>query len=202
MSGTTLLLLSGSLRRDSYNTRLLRHLARHLDGRCGFDMPQPDELDLPLFNEDLEQHAALHARVLALHRRLAACDGIIVASPEYNGQPGACLKNLIDWVSRLAYLDARLAHPFLDLPVLLCSASTGWSGGAVALPHARALFGYVGALVNGETICVPYADQAWDGEAYQFDPFFSQQTDACAQRFLQLVRRCAHARPAQPETPL
>lgn len=202
MSGTTLLLLSGSLRRDSYNARLLRHLARHLDGRCGFDMPQPDELDLPLFNEDLEQHAALHARVLALHRRLAACDGIIVASPEYNGQPGACLKNLIDWVSRLAYLDARLAHPFLDLPVLLCSASTGWSGGAVALPHAlRAVrLCRCAGQRRDDLRALRRSGVGWRGLPVR--PIFSQQTDACAQRFLQLVRRCAHARPAQPETPI
>lgn len=182
---TTLLLVSGSQRRHSYNARLLRDLAQRLSSRCRPDLLQPTEVGLPLFDQDLENDATVIDRVAALHRRFDDCDGLVVASPEYNGQLPPYLKNLVDWVSRLAYIDPRFDNPFRDRPVLLCSASTGWSGGAVAIPHARALFGHVGAHAIGDTVCIPHADQAWAGDGYAFDPFFDAQVDAAVARIVQ-----------------
>jgi NAD(P)H-dependent FMN reductase len=185
---TTLLLLSGSQRRESFNTRLLQYLAQYLDGRCIVDMIDPTQVDLPLFNQDLEDDPIIMGRVAMLHQRFSDSHGIIVACPEYNGQLTPFLKNIVDWVSRLSYIDNRFDNPFRDRPALLCSASTGWSGGAVSTPHARALFGYVGCLVIGETICIPNAHQAWLGDSYQFDPFFDAQICDATDRVLQLAQ--------------
>jgi len=132
-------------------------------------MLEPREVDLPIFNEDLEQDASIVERVAHLHRRFLACDGLIVACPEYNGQLSPYLKNLVDWVSRLAYIDSRLDNPFLDRPVLLCSASTGGVGGRLVIPHLRALFGYVGCVVIGDSIGVPRADEIWLEGSFRFD---------------------------------
>lgn len=172
---STLLMVSGSLRRDSLNARLLTELAERLDPAVTVDVLAPPSVGLPLFDQDQENDPCLRDRLAAIHARFLACDGIVVASPEYNGQPSAYLKNLVDWVSRLAYIDHAFANPFRDKPVLLCSASTGWSGGAVAIPSARALFGYVGSVVLGDTICIPHADQAWTGDGFALDPFFDEQ---------------------------
>jgi NAD(P)H-dependent FMN reductase len=191
---TTLLLVSGSQRRDSFNSRLLRDLAGRLAWRCTIDLLEPNSIGLPLFDQDLEGDSTVIARVAALHRRFEASDGIVVASPEYNGQLPAYLKNMVDWVSRLAHIDARFDNPFRDRPVLLCSASTGWSGGAVAIPHARALFGYVGGLVIGETVCIPHANEAWAEDGYTFDPFFDEQIDGAVARVLQLADAFSGAR--------
>src|ERR1022692_2053841 len=150
-----ILLLSGSLRRESLNTRLLQDLALRLEGRCVIDMLEPQHVNLPLFDQDLETNPVMINHVAELHGRFLSSHGIVVASPEYNGQPTPYLKNLIDWVSRLAYIDTNFDNPFCDRPLLMCSASTGQSGGAIAMPHARALFGYVGCLVQGDTISVP-----------------------------------------------
>ena len=158
---TRLLLISGSLRRNSLNTGLLRHIAAKLEQHCEVQLLLPVDVALPLFDQDLESDAAVMQRVATLHRLISEHDGFIVASPEYNGQVSAYLKNLVDWVSRLAYVRDGVGPPFCDRPVLLCSASTGHSGGSVAIAHTRALFGYVGALVLGDTVCVPFADQAW-----------------------------------------
>jgi NAD(P)H-dependent FMN reductase len=197
---TTLLLVSGSQRRESLNARLLSDLADRLAVRCTVDSLEPAEVGLPLFDQDLERDSAVVGRVAALHRRFSGSDGIIVASPEYNGQLPPYLKNLIDWVSRLAYVDGRFCSPFRDRPVLLCSASTGWSGGAVAIPHARALFGYVGCLVIGDTVCIPHADQAWNGDGYAFDPLFDSQVDAAIEQVLQLAAAFAQTR-QRPQAP-
>jgi chromate reductase len=184
---TTLLLVPGSQRRDSYNARLLRDIAGRLTVRCAVDWLLPGDVDLPLFDQDLEANSAIVERVAAAHHRFEACDGIIVASPEYNGLPTPYLKNLIDWVSRLAHIDQRFDNPFLDRPLLLCSASTGSSGGWVGMPHARALFTHVGCAVTDDFISVPHAEQVWSGDAFEFDPFFAADIDDAVERVLQLA---------------
>lgn len=181
---TQLLLLSGSQRQESFNARFLNHLAGHLASTCNFLSAEPFAENLPLFNQDLENEPAVRTQVSELHQVFMACDAIIVASPEYNGQLTPYLKNMIDWVSRLAYIDPAFANPFIDKPVLLCAASTGGSGGAMGIPSARALFGYVGAVVFGETLCLPFAHQAWTDAGYFFDDAFENQIQSVSQRFV------------------
>lgn len=198
---TRLLLVPGSQRRESLNARLLRHLAEPLGGRCDIELLEPQDVDLPLFNQDLEADPAVMRRVHSVHQRFQHCHGLIVASPEYNGQLTPYLKNLIDWVSRLAYIDTRFVNPFIDRPVLLCSASSGWSGGALAIPQARSLFGYVGCLVIGDTVCVPNAGQAWTDAGYMFDPFFDEQIQMATERVLRLADDFARAHPSAGTPP-
>jgi chromate reductase len=82
-------------------------------------------------------------------------------------------------------VDGQFANPFLDRPLLLCSASTGWSGGALGMPHARALFAYVGCAVMDDSINVAHVAEAWTGTAFAFDPFFDAEIDGA---ILQIVR--------------
>jgi chromate reductase len=182
---TTLMLVPGSQRRDSFNGRLLSYLSASLQGSCKLDLLEPHQVDLPIFDQDLETDEALLYRVSSIHKRFEASHGIMVACPEYNGQLTPYLKNIVDWVSRLAHIDSRFDNLFENRPVLLCSASTGRSGGTMAIPHARALFGYVGCIVVDEAISVPHADQAWTGQTYCFDPFFDAEIDDAADQILQ-----------------
>jgi NAD(P)H-dependent FMN reductase len=176
------LCISGSLRSGSYNNHLLDHLAGYLPQICRRDVLLPEDADLPLFNEDIEGDARLREKVVQLHRRFSACRAIIVATPEYNGQMTAYLKNMIDWVSRLAHIDQKFANPFLDKPLLLCSASIGSSGGMAGIAHARALFGYVGAMVLGGAICVPFAADKWSDLGFMFEDSFEGYIAASVSR--------------------
>ncbi len=185
---TQLLLLSGSQRQESFNARLLNHLAQHVEDSCGLLTAAPFAEYLPIFNQDLENEPTIRAQVTELHAVFMACDGIVVASPEYNGQLTPYLKNIIDWVSRLAYIDPAFDNPFVDKPVLLCTASTGGSGGAMGIPSARALFGYVGGVVFGETISVPFAHQAWTDAGYFFEGDFEDHLQHVIQRFAKQAR--------------
>jgi NAD(P)H-dependent FMN reductase len=196
---TRILLVCGSQRRDSFNARLIAHLAARLRAPCVFDLLAPQDVDLPLFDQDREAEPALVARVAAVHARFLACHGMVVASPEYNGQLTPYLKNLVDWVSRLARIDRRFDSPFIGRPVLLCSASTGPSGGAVAIPSARALFGYIGCIVLGDTLCVPNATQAWSDCGYQFDAIFETRIEAALLRLQGLAHGFAEANAAALE---
>jgi len=120
----TVLGVVGSLRRHSYNRLLLRHAADHAPERLIIDVVD-DIIRLPLFDEDLEVDG-LPAEVVAMHERIAAVDGVAIATPEYNfGVPGP-LKNWLDWASR-----PERRSPLGGKPVLLMGASTGRTGGTV-----------------------------------------------------------------------
>jgi NAD(P)H-dependent FMN reductase len=119
------------------------------------------DFDWPLFNQDVEHQPRWQESVLRTHGLIAQADALIVASPEFNGMVTPFLKNAVDWLSRMAYIRSDVSNVFLDKPVLLCSASTGGSGGAMGLLSARALFSYVGACVFGQTLTLPWAPQHW-----------------------------------------
>lgn len=93
-----ILLISGSLRRDSLNTQLLQAITGLADNTLKFDWYQ-SLADLPMYNQD-QDHDKPHPEVTKLKNAIAHADGLIIASPEYNhGIPGV-LKNAIDWASR------------------------------------------------------------------------------------------------------
>lgn len=92
------LALAGSLRRDSYNRRLLRTAAERAP--AGLEIEIWDDLAaIPLFSEDLEAEGAPEP-VLRLRRSIAAADGLLIATPEYNQSLPGVLKNAVDWLSR------------------------------------------------------------------------------------------------------
>jgi NAD(P)H-dependent FMN reductase len=195
---TKILFVCGSQREDSYNARLLRRLGETTGDQVEIDFLLPSEVRLPIFDQDLEADGVWLQHTESIHQRIYQCDGLVVASPEYNAQLTPYLKNMVDWVSRLAYLDSRFANPFLDHPVLLCSASTGWSGGALAVTQARALFGYVGATVLGGAVCLPYAQQAWSEFGYMFEPEFQQNAVYSLERLVQSADQFSRVRGLSP----
>ena len=132
---------------------------------------------------------------MAVHARFRAADGIIVASPEYNGHVSPYLKNTVDLGVADERIDARYvdASPFRGKPLLLASASTGWSGGVLGLRDARSLFAYLGCLVSADQICVSDAAQwAADG-GFRFDPGFAAYIDHALADFVALVGKLAAA---------
>ena len=177
-----ILCLAGSQREGSYNRHLLDHLIYHLSPGATVEVPKLDALRLPLFDQSFEKNASVMDSVRRLHATLSACDGLMVASPEYNGQLTPFLKNLVDWLSRIPYIEPGAVNAFLDKPVLLASASTGRSGGFASIAHARALFGHVGALVLGGAICIPSVEQCWAGYEFEFSPDFQEFTASMVQR--------------------
>ncbi len=133
------LFISGSLRKDSYNTRLLQAFEAALPEGVQSDW---GSLEHPLYNEDLEK-TDFPASVTALKEQIAAADSLIIATPEYNrGVPGV-LKNTLDWVSR-PYGNNSLTGK----PVLIVSASPGSLGGALAHHQLIQSLVHMGAIVQ------------------------------------------------------
>jgi chromate reductase, NAD(P)H dehydrogenase (quinone) len=149
------LAVSGSLRRDSHNTRLLGVAAEAAPE--GVEVELWDGIrDLPLYDQDLENDQ-LPESVRRLREDWAAADAILFATPEYNGSVPGLLKNAVDWASRPRG-DAALANK--DVAVI--GASTGQFGAMWAQADLRKALGIAGARVSTAELAVPRAHEAFD----------------------------------------
>ena len=147
MSTPTFLAVSGSLRKDSYNTALLQAFARHAAGSASITLSHSVGL-LPLYNEDLVSESVPEL-VAAARAEVALADAVIVATPEYNyGIPGP-LKNWFDWMSR-----PFGNHVLLGKKVLILGSTPGPRGGKGAVDYLRAGFGAIQAEVVGEEVLI------------------------------------------------
>lgn len=96
MSDPILLSLSGSLRQSATNRKLLREAARLFDPGTHIEA----DLNLPLYDGDLEDGEGIPAAVQTLADQIAQAHAVIISTPEYNKGPSGVLKNALDWVSR------------------------------------------------------------------------------------------------------
>jgi chromate reductase, NAD(P)H dehydrogenase (quinone) len=135
---TRILGISGSLRRGSLNTALLR-AAQEL-APDGIELEIATLHGIPLYDGDLEKHDGLPPAVSELKERIVASDGVLLASPEYNNSIPGVFKNAIDWLSRPGDDIPRVFH---DRPFALVGASPGGFGTILAqsawLPVLRTL---------------------------------------------------------------
>jgi len=144
--------ISGSLRRDSHNTHLLRGLRSLLP--AGVELDVFEELAaIPPFNED-EEHT-WPAAFASLREAVAAADAVLVVTPEYNGSIPGQLKNALDWVSRPAG-----ASPLAGKPAAVVGASIGLFGAVWAQAEARKVLERIGARVVQRELPIAQADTA------------------------------------------
>lgn len=129
----------GSLRKGSSNRALLEAMARDLAPE-GMTIEIADISGVPLYNED-DRTDAFPSAVQDLRDRIAAADGVIIATPEYNYSVPGVLKNAIDWASRPP------EQPFDGKPVAILGASPGRLGTARAQYHLRQVFIFLNAMV-------------------------------------------------------
>ena len=134
---TTIIGLSGSLRKGSFNASLLRVAAEVSPAGCKLAIESIR--GIPLYDADLEAASPPDA-VLALQEKIDAADGLLLVSPEYNNSIPGVFKNAVDWVSSFPGGGDKI---FRDLPVGLIGASPGGFGTVNAqtawLPVFRAL---------------------------------------------------------------
>jgi chromate reductase len=143
--------ISGSLRRDSHNTELLRAAATLLPSGVEFELYDGLK-NIPPYDED-EDNATV-APVNHLKERIAAADVVLFATPEYNHSIPGHLKNALDWVSR------PLADtPLRGKPVAVIGASTGMFGAVWAQAELRKVLAAIGARVLDRELPVPMADE-------------------------------------------
>jgi chromate reductase len=139
--------ISGSLRRGSFSTALLKILAEKVQPAIEIQVVTLE--DIPLYNEDIDAGPEVPA-VAAFKRIIAESDGVLIATPEYNhGIPGV-LKNALDWASRPVFKSC-----FKDKPVSILSSSLAFTGGVRAQYQLReTLIAMQAHLVMGPEVVV------------------------------------------------
>jgi chromate reductase len=145
MGNRRLLGISGSLRRESHNTRLVREAARVFDPATFVEA----DLRLPLYDGDLESGEGIPPQVQRLADEIAASDAVVISTPEYNKGLSGVLKNALDWVSRTK------PNPWLRKPVAIMSATAGRAGGERAQMTLRlCLVAFRPRLLQGPELLV------------------------------------------------
>jgi NAD(P)H-dependent FMN reductase len=156
----TILGISGSLRRGSLNTLLLRAAVELAP--AGTTIEIGSIRDIPLYDGDAEAASGVPAPVQVLKDRIAGNDGLLIASPEYNNSIPGVAKNAIDWLSRPA---ADIPRVFGNRPVVVMGATPGQNGTLLAqaawLPVLRTLGT---AYWSGGRMIVSGGGKLFDGE--------------------------------------
>lgn len=163
----TLLGLCGSLRRESFNRKLL-YAARDSFAPMRF---VEGDLRLPLYDGDLEAAEGLPPGVVALAEAIRTADAIVIACPEYNKALPGVLKNALDWVSRVK------GGVWRDKPVAIVSAAAGRAGGERAQYSLRlCLNPFRPRVLPGPEVLVGNAAQAFDTDG-RLDPIAQKLLD-------------------------
>jgi chromate reductase, NAD(P)H dehydrogenase (quinone) len=153
---TRILGISGSLRRESYNSAALRAAAELAPEGATIEIFGLD--GIPLFNQDEERNPS--ARVMELKRRVREADALLFVTPEYNYSVPGVLKNAIDWASR-PYGD----NAWDGKPAAIMGASIGVIGTARAQYHLRQMFVFLNVFpVNQPEVMIGNAPQRFDAE--------------------------------------
>jgi NAD(P)H-dependent FMN reductase len=170
MSTPLILAFAGSLRKDSYNKKLVQIAIQGAQG-AGAEVTYIDLRDypLPIFDEDLEKAAGLPENAQKLKKLFIEHDGLLISAPEYNSSITAVLKNTIDWVSRPVPGEPAL-RGFAGKVATLMSASPGGLGGLRGLVHVRAILGNINVVVLPEQIAIARAFEAFNADGSLKDP--------------------------------
>ncbi|HEY5020298.1 MAG TPA: NADPH-dependent FMN reductase [Steroidobacteraceae bacterium] len=169
MSHVRIIGISGSLRRASFNTGLLRAAVALMPEGAVLEIAAIDEI--PLYNADVEASAGVPASVSALKEKIAAADALLLSTPEYNNSVPGVLKNTIDWLSRppadsqrvfggrlIAIMGASpgsygtVQSQTAWLPIVRTLRMQPWFGGRLAVARAGAAFDEAGVLKDDKVL--------------------------------------------------
>ena len=180
--------LSGSLRRNSYNTALLRAVGELL--------PHDAELEIweglkavPPYDED-DDGAEAPTAVVELRSAVTGADAVLIATPEYNASIPGHLKNALDWVSRPVS-----TNPLRNKPAAVVGASTGAFGAVWAQAELRKVLATIGARVQQTEVACRRADTCFEDGRLIDEGVRAQLAETVAE-LVAAIRARAEAQPA------
>ncbi|MEZ4870115.1 MAG: NAD(P)H-dependent oxidoreductase [Caldilineaceae bacterium] len=146
MEKVKVLAIPGSLRKASLTRQLVRSLQPIAPPDVQISVFYLD--DIPIYNQDIENAAGFPPAVAAMREQIEAADGLIFATPEYNGAMPGALKNAIDWASRGGIMAKR--------PVAPISGSPGALGATKAQESLRSVLNHLGMhVLSRPAVAIP-----------------------------------------------
>lgn len=182
---TTIVGIPGSLRRGSYNLMLLRAAAAAMPTEVTLDLASIR--GIPLYDADLEAEHGIPPTVQELKNRIAAADGVLIATPEYNNAMPGVLKNAIDWLSRPP---ADIPRVFRGRPFGIIGATPGMGGTLLSQASWLPVFRVLGVLPFFEgRIIVSGAAKVFDDSGTIIDPGTSTRLREYVEPFAAFVQQ-------------
>ena len=176
--------ISGSLRRHSYNTGLLRAAAELFGDDVEFELWDGLKA-VPPYDED-DDIGPAPAPVAAMRTAVAGADAVLFATPEYNSSVPGQLKNALDWLSR-----PLISSPLRNKPVAVVGASSGMFGAAWSQAELRKVLAAIGARVLEADVAVGRAATRFDADGVLVDEEVRDQLAEVARGLVAATRERA-----------
>jgi len=183
------LCFAGSLRKDSLNKKLVK-LAMAQAAAAGAQTTFLDlkELDLPIYDGDLEQASGLPPGAKKLKELMKAHHAFLIAAPEYNSAISGALKNAIDWASRPDG-DEKPLICFAGKVAGIMAASPGAYGGIRGLPTVRSILENIGVFVIPDQLALSKAHEAFAEDGSVKDDKTSETVKRIASRVVTITQK-------------
>ena len=179
----TIIGISGSLRKGSFNTALLRAAIELAPAGCTIEIGSIH--GIPLYDGDVEEAEGVPVEVSELQDRIAAADGLLLTTPEYNNSMPGVLKNAIDWLTRPPNELRRVFH---GKPVAVIGATPGGFGTVLSqnawLPVMRTLNT---KLFTGNRLMVSGANNVFNDKAQLIDDAVRERLTAYINDFVAFI---------------
>ncbi|MER9831002.1 NAD(P)H-dependent oxidoreductase [Mesorhizobium sp. M0134] len=184
-----ILVVAGSVRSGAYSGRTADVAQKEL-AMQGAEVTRISLADypLPILDQDLEKDEGIPENAVKLGRMIAAHDGLLIATPEYNGSIPPLLKNSIDWVSQLRKDGGRTFRPLASKVAGLCSSSNGPFGGIRCINHLRAVLVRCRMEVVTPECSVPEGGNAFDDEGKFRDERLRQSMEHLCRTLIETSR--------------
>lgn len=181
-----LLAFAASLRAGSWNRKLIAAAVEIATGSgVEVDLADFHEFDMPIYDADLQGTEGIPAGAQEMGRRIAAADGLMIASPEYNFSLPGTIKNAIDWVSRLKPM------PLRGRTGLLLSASSSQVGGIRGLWQLRIPLEGLGVTLHPDMYALPWAKEQFDDSGRLKEPDRQDRLVKMVGAYLEMGRKLA-----------
>lgn len=183
-----ILCLAGSLRKDSFNKKLVK-VAMEAAKEAGAETTYVDLKDypMPIYDGDIEAESGIPENAQKLMKMMKEHHAFLIASPEYNSSISAALKNFIDWTSRPHGGDKSLAC-YTGKIAGIMAASPGAMGGLRGLVTLRSILGNISVVVVPEQTAVSQAGDAFTEDGKLKDEKYQKSIANIAKRVTGLTK--------------
>jgi NAD(P)H-dependent FMN reductase len=163
MAALKILVIPGSLRTGSLNTKLAATIALEL-AQAGAEVTRISLSDfpLPIYDGDLQAKSGIPKNAVNLKRMISAHHGVLIVTPEYNSSVPALVKNTIDWVTRVQDAHETRGQVFRERAFAIAAASESRLGGTRSLAALRLILTACHATVIPNQLALSFASEAYD----------------------------------------